>query len=55
MYLKSIEIIKSILGTRNAEFAKTMGNLADLYSQYLNKCQEAELLLLQTIPICKLQ
>jgi len=55
MYLKSIEIIESIVGIHNADFAKSTGHLANLYSHYLNKCQEAELLWLQTIQICKLQ
>jgi len=55
MYLKEIEIVKSVLGTHNAEFAKSTGYLANLYIYYLHTFQEAELLLLQTINICKLQ
>ncbi|XP_016656194.1 amyloid protein-binding protein 2-like [Acyrthosiphon pisum] len=51
MCLKEIEIIKSILGTNNAQFANSIGHLAHLYTHYLHKFQESELLLLQTINI----
>jgi len=55
MYLKEIEIIKSILGTNNVKFANSTGHLSNLYVHHLCKFPEAELLLLQIIKICKLQ
>ncbi|XP_060881978.1 uncharacterized protein LOC132953619 [Metopolophium dirhodum] len=51
MYLKEIEIIKSILGTNNVEFANSIVHLTNLFIHYLYKFQEVELLLLLTINI----
>jgi len=53
--MKGIEIIESILGKNNAEYAISSGHLAHFYSHYQHQFQEAENILLNTISICKLQ
>lgn len=54
MYLKAIEIKRSILDKDNAEIAISLGNLGCLYMRWQKKLKEGELLLLTSSKICKL-
>jgi len=54
MFLKAIEIKRSILDEENAEIAISLSNLGCLYMKWQNKLKESELLLLKSSKICKL-